>query len=95
VDVHIEATPGANKLVVMGQLLDCGAGRPGRGSRVTISNLAGTWVQTVTNEFGEFRKRFGPAGDLELKLLAEGRSGNHIAAYPLAQRPDTVTRDGG
>jgi len=45
----------------MGQLLDLrNPDVPGRGVPVIISNLRGPVVQTVTNEFGEFREEIGP-----------------------------------
>ena len=73
VDVHIEASPAANKLVVTGQLLDLrNPDVPGRGVPVVISNLRGHVVQTVTNEFGEFREEIRTSSDLELKLLGDG-----------------------
>jgi hypothetical protein len=72
VDVHIEAKPGANKLMVTGQLLDLrNPDRPGRDVPVIISNLRGHVVQSVTNEFGEFREEIQASSDLELKLLGE------------------------
>ena len=72
VDVHIEAKPGANKLTVTGQLLDLrNPDAPGRDVPVIISNLRGHVVQTVTNEFGEFREEIQASDDLELKLLGE------------------------
>ena len=72
VDVHIEAKPGANKLTVTGQLLDLrNPDVPGRDVPVIISNLRGHVVQTVTNEFGEFREEIQASDDLELKLLGE------------------------
>ena len=72
VDLHIEAKPGANKIVVMGQLLDLrNPDVPGRHVPVVISNLRGHVVQTVTNEFGEFREEIRSSSDLELKLLGE------------------------
>jgi hypothetical protein len=72
VDLQIEAKPGANKLIVTGQLLDLrNPDRPGRDVPVMISNLRGHVVQTVTNEFGEFREEIRSSGDLELKLLGE------------------------
>jgi len=46
VDVHIEATPGASKLVVMGQLLDLRNRTSRARCPVTISNLRGHVVQT-------------------------------------------------
>ncbi len=72
VDLHIEAKPGANKIVVTGQLLDLrNPDLPGRDVPVIISNLRGHVVQTVTNEFGEFREEIRSSSDLELKLLGE------------------------
>jgi hypothetical protein len=72
VDVQIEAKPGANKLTVTGQLLDLrNPDAPGRDVPVIISNLRGHVVQTVTNEFGEFREEIQASSDLELKLLGE------------------------
>jgi hypothetical protein len=71
VDVQIEAAPGG-KLVVVGQLLDMrNPDAPGRGVPVSISNLRGHVVQTVTNEFGEFREEIRASSDLELKILGE------------------------
>jgi len=70
--VHIEATPGANKLVVMGQLLDLrNPDVPGAASGNHLEPARHV-VQTVTNEFGEFREEIRTSSDLELKLLAEG-----------------------
>jgi hypothetical protein len=58
---------------------------------VIISNLRGHVVQTVTNEFGEFREEIRTSSDLELKLLAEGEEAVIISLRdPLARRPDTV-----
>jgi phage FluMu protein Com len=72
VDLHIEAKPGANKIVVTGQLLDLrNPDLPGRDVPVSISNLRGHVVQTVTNEFGEFREEIQSSSDLELKLLGD------------------------
>jgi hypothetical protein len=73
VDVHVEASAAPNKLVVTGQLLDLrNPDVPGRGVPVIISNLRGHVVQTVTNEFGEFREEIRSSSDLELKLLGDG-----------------------
>jgi hypothetical protein len=72
VDLQIEAKPGAHKLVVTGQLLDLrNPDAPGRDVPVIISNLRGHVVQTVTNEFGEFREEIQSSSDLELKLLGD------------------------
>jgi hypothetical protein len=72
IDLHIEARPGANRLVVIGQLLDMRKPDvPGRAVPVTISNLRGNVIHTVTNEFGEFREEIQPSGDLELTVTGE------------------------
>jgi hypothetical protein len=72
IDLHVEAKPGANRIVVIGQLLDLRRpDTPGRGVPVVISNLRGNVVHTVTNEFGEFREELQPSGDLELMVTGE------------------------
>ena len=72
VDLQIEAKPGANKLVVTGQLLDLrNQDAAGRDVPLIISNLRGQVVRTVTNEFGEFREEITSGSDLELRLTGE------------------------
>jgi hypothetical protein len=92
VDLQIEAKPGANKLVVTGQLLDLRNPEvPGRDVPVIISNLRGHVVRTVTNEFGEFREEIQSSSDLELKLLGEDENAVIISLRDtLGQQRDTV-----
>jgi hypothetical protein len=92
VDLQIEAKPGANKLMVTGQLLDLrNPDLPGRDVPVIISNLRGHVVQTVTNEFGEFREEIRTSSDLELKLLGEDEKAVIISLRDaLGRVPDTV-----
>jgi hypothetical protein len=92
VDVQIEAKPGANKLVVTGQLLDLrNPDAPGRDVPVIISNLRGHVVRTVTNEFGEFREEVQSSSDLELKLLGDDDQAVIISLRDaLGRLPDTV-----
>ncbi|HXN50811.1 MAG TPA: hypothetical protein VN943_02665 [Candidatus Acidoferrum sp.] len=91
VDLQIEAKPGSNKLVVTGQLLDLrNPDVPGRDVPVIISNLRGHVVQTVTNEFGEFREEIQSSSDLELKLLAEDEKAVIISLRDALGRLDTV-----
>jgi len=92
VDLHIEAKPGANKIVVTGQLLDLrNPNLPGRDVPVIISNLRGHVVQTTTNEFGEFREEVRSSSDLELKLLGENEKAVIISLRDaLGELPDTV-----
>jgi len=67
VDVSIERKPGINRIVVTGQLQDSRSpDAPCRDVPVMISNLRGNVVQTLTNEFGEFREEIKDSGDLEL-----------------------------
>ena len=67
VDVSIERKPGANRLIVTGQLQNSHQPDvPCRDVPVMISNLRGNVVQTLTNEFGEFREEIRDSGDLEL-----------------------------
>jgi len=67
VDVSIERKPGANRIVVTGQLQNSRQPDvPCRDVPVMISNLRGNVVQTLTNEFGEFREEIKDSGDLEL-----------------------------
>src|SRR3989442_12434052 len=66
-DLEIEATPGTNRLVVTGQLLDLS--RPdvvGRDVPVMLSNRRGKVIHAVTNQFGEFRGEIQNSGDLDL-----------------------------
>jgi hypothetical protein len=92
VDLQIEAKPGANRLVVTGQLLDLRTpDAPGRNVPVILSNLRGHVVQTVTNEFGEFREEIQSSSDLELKLLGENDQAVIISLRDaLGRHPDKV-----
>jgi phage FluMu protein Com len=92
VDLQIEAKPGANKLVVTGQLLDLrNPDAPGRDVPVIISNLCGHVVQTVTNEFGEFREEIQSSSDLELTFPGENEEAVIISLRDaLGRMPDRV-----
>jgi hypothetical protein len=73
IDLQIELRPEGNRLVVTGQLLD--VSRPemvGRDVQVMLSDGREYMVNTVTNEFGEFRAEVENSGDLELTLLSPG-----------------------
>jgi len=71
IDFQVEAQPERDRLVVTGQLLDLTHPEiVGSDVQVTLSNLRGTDVQTVTNRFGEFRGELENSGDLELCFLS-------------------------
>jgi len=73
IDIQIEPTPGANRLVITGQLLDLSQpGVIGRNIQVTLSNRRGNTVMAATNQFGEFSGEIENSGDLELTLPGEG-----------------------
>ena len=92
VDVHIEAKPEANKIVVTGQLLDLrNPDLPGRDVPLVISNLRGDVVQAITNEFGEFREEIRSSSDLELKFVGEEEKAVIISLRnALGEPPDTA-----
>ena len=72
IDVHIEAQPEGNRLVVTGQLMD--ARHPeivGRDVLVTLSNRHGHLVRTVTNQFGEFHGEISNSGDIKLSFSGD------------------------
>ncbi len=74
VDLQIELQREGNRLVVTGQLLD--VSRPemvGRDVQVMLSDGREYIVNTVTNQFGEFRAEVESSGDLELSFLSHGR----------------------
>jgi hypothetical protein len=69
IDLQLEVQPGGRSVVVTGQLLNFT--RPeivGRNVPVMLSNLRGGVVQTVTNQYGEFRETIETSGDLELMV---------------------------
>jgi hypothetical protein len=73
IDIQIEPKPGANRLVITGQLLDLSQpGVIGRSIQVTLSNRRGNTVMAATNQFGEFSGEIENSGDLELTLPGEG-----------------------
>ncbi len=74
IDLQIELQPEGNRLAVTGQLLD--VSRPemvGRDVQVMLSDGREYIVNTVTNQFGEFRAEVENSGDLELSFLSPGR----------------------
>lgn len=73
IDLQVEAKPGANRIVVTGQLLD--VSHPeiiARDTRIEISNLRGQEVLTLVNEFGEFSGELVNSGDLQLTFEKPG-----------------------
>lgn len=91
IDLHLEADREHNRLIVTGQLLD--VSRPEMacpGVQVKFSSLRGNAVNTVTNQFGEFRSEVENSGDLELSFF--GHSGTRTVILlrgPLEQSCET------
>jgi hypothetical protein len=74
IDIQIEAKPEGNRLMVTGQLLDVSSpGVAARDVKITLSNHPGNIVDTVTNQFGEFRGEIEDTGDLELSFPGQGK----------------------
>lgn len=77
IDIHIELQPEHNRFVVTGQMVDLShPDLVGRDVKVTLSDGRDSVVNSVTNQFGEFRGEVENSGDLEISLLA--RSGKTI-----------------
>jgi len=67
IDVQLEMKPGANRVVVTGQLLNLGNPKVvATGTRVLVSNMHGDVVHTVANQFGEFSGEVKNSGDLQV-----------------------------
>jgi len=67
IDVQLEMKPGANRVVVTGQLLNLGNPKVvATGTRVLVSNMQGDVVHTVANQFGEFSGEVKNSGDLQV-----------------------------
>lgn len=70
IDIQLEAQPEGNRLLVTGQLLD--VSHPeivGRDVQVTLSDGGENDVNTMTNQFGEFRGEVEDSGYLDLSFL--------------------------
>jgi hypothetical protein len=76
IDIQLEAQPDRNCLIVTGQLLDLGhPDMVNVGTQVTLSDGRENNVNTVTNQFGEFRGEINHSGYLELSFLPrDGKS---------------------
>lgn len=67
VDLQIEAKPDGNHLIVTGQLLDLSnPGITGKDVPVTLSNMRGHVVHSVSNQHGEFSCEIKNSGDLQM-----------------------------
>jgi len=77
VDFQIESHPEQNRFVITGQLVDLSHPEMvGRDVEVTISDGRESVVNTITNQFGEFRGEVKNSGDLEITFV--GRTGKPI-----------------
>ena len=71
IDLQIEAKPNSSDLMVTGQVLD--SSNPGitvKDVRVTLSNLRGHVVHTVSNQNGEFTCEIKNSGDLQITFAS-------------------------
>jgi hypothetical protein len=77
VTLQIETTPGRSSLAITGQLLNSRYPDNGcRNASVSISNLRGQVVRTLTNHHGEFREEIEGTG--ELLLVVTGPNANPL-----------------
>lgn len=67
IDVQLEMKPGANRVVVTGQLMNLGNPKvSATGTRILVSNMHGDVVHTIANQFGEFSGEVKNSGDLQV-----------------------------
>jgi hypothetical protein len=72
IDIQLEGKSEGNRIVVTGQLMDVSSpGIVARDVKMTLSNHRGNVIDTVTNEFGEFRGEIENSGDLELSFAGQ------------------------
>ena len=77
IDIQIELPQEQDRFVITGQLVDLSHPEMvGRDVQVMLSDGREYIVNTVTNQFGEFRGEVENSGDLEISFL--GRSGKPI-----------------
>src|SRR5438477_12943382 len=70
IDFQIESQPEQNRLAISGQLVDLSHPEMvGRDVEVTISDGRESVVNTMTNQFGEFRGEVDNSGNLEITLV--------------------------
>jgi hypothetical protein len=73
IDLQIELQQEQNRFVVTGQLVDLSHPEMvGRDVQVMLSDGRKYMVNTVTNQFGEFRGEVENSGDLEISFLGRG-----------------------
>jgi hypothetical protein len=73
IDVHLEAKPGSNRIMVTGQLLDLNNPEiVARDTRILLSNMRGQVVHTIANQFGEFSGEIENSGDLQMTFASPG-----------------------
>ncbi len=73
IDIQVEPKPGANRIVVTGQLLDLSNPAVlGGDARISLSNMRGQVVHAVTNQFGEFSGEIENSGDLQMTFATPG-----------------------
>lgn len=92
IDIQVELKAGSNLVSIAGQIMDVSTSDyVSRSVPVTLSNLRGHVIYTVTNEFGEFRGEIENSGDLELTVPRHGETPITIS---LRNALDQLSKDG-
>lgn len=90
IDMQVEAQPDRNRLIVTGQLIDVShTDVLNAGIEITLSDGRGNIINTVTNQFGEFRGEVILSGDLDLSFVS--RDGKPIVIL-VRGTPDPTSR---
>lgn len=72
IDLRMEPKPDTRSVILAGQIVDSGQPSFMEGIPVSLLSTEETWLETTTNQLGEFHFSFAPARHLKLLFGTEG-----------------------
>jgi hypothetical protein len=72
IDLRMEPKPSTRSVILAGQIVDSGQPSFLEGVPVSLLSTEETWLETTTNQLGEFHFSFAPARHLKLLFGTEG-----------------------
>ncbi len=72
IDLRMEPKPDTRSVILAGQIVDSGQSSFLEGIPVSLLSTEETWLETTTNQLGEFHFSFAPARHLKLLFGTEG-----------------------